>query len=109
MEHVIQFGIGIDDDDAIRKRIEDGAEAQILKNIEDGVRSTLFEKDYYGRGYSKVPTSYLDKKIDAFFEAHKDEIIDIAATKLADRLARSKRGKEILEGLADEGALASAT
>lgn len=97
MEHIIQFGIGIDDD-AIRKRIEEGAEKQILKNIENGVRSTLFEKDYRGSGYSKVPTSYLDKKIDDFLKAHKDEILDMAATKLADRLAKSKRGKEILEG-----------
>ena len=99
MEHIIQFGIGIDDD-AIRKRIEEGAEKAILKNIEDGVRSSLFQKDYYGKGYSKEPTDYLDKKIDDF---------DMAATKLADRLAKSRRGKEILEGFADKDALASAT
>lgn len=108
MEHIIQFGIGVDDD-AIRKRIEENAESIILKNIEDGVRSTLFEKDYYGRGYSKVPTSYLDEKIDAFLESHKDEILEMAAAKLADRLAKSKRGKEILEKFADEDTLTTVT
>lgn len=108
MEHIIQFGIGIDDD-AIRKRIEENAESIVLKNIEDGVRSTLFQKDYYGRGYSRVPTGYLDEKIDAFLESHKDEILEMTAAKLADRLAKSKRGKEILEKFADEDTLASAT
>lgn len=108
MEHIIQFGIGIDDD-AIRKRIIEGAEAQILKNIEDGVRSTLFERNYYSKGYSKVPTDYLDGKIDEFLESHKDDILEMAAAKIADRLARSKRGKEILERFADEDTLASAT
>lgn len=108
MEHIIQFGIGIDDD-RIRKSIEENAEKIILKNIEDSVRSSLFKKDYYGRGYSKIPTDYLDEKVDDFLKAHKDEILDMAATKLADRLAKSKRGKEILEGFADKDTLASAT
>ena len=96
MEHIVQFGIGIDDD-AIRKRIEEGAEKQILKNIEDDVQSTLFERDYYGKNYKKVPTDYLNRKIDEFLEKHKDKILEMASTKLADKLARSKRGKEILE------------
>jgi hypothetical protein len=108
MEHIIQFGIGIDDD-AIRKRVEEGAEKQILKNIEDSVRSSLFQKDYFGKEYNKVPTAYLDKKIDAFLEKYRDEILDMTATKLADRLAKSKRGKEILERFADDDTLASAT
>jgi hypothetical protein len=108
MEHIIQFGIGIDDD-AIRKRIEEGAEKQIIKNIEDGVRSSLFQKDYFGKEYNKVPTVYLDRKIDAFLGKHRDEILDMAAAKLADRLAKNKRGKEILERFADEDALSSAT
>jgi hypothetical protein len=59
----------------------------------------LFEKDYSGRNYSKVPTSYLTGRIDAFLEKHQDEILEMAATKLADKLARSKRGKEILENI----------
>lgn len=39
----------------------------------------------------------IDEHIDIFLKDNKDEIIDVTSTKLADKLARSKRGKEILE------------
>lgn len=40
--------------------------------------------------------TWVGYKIDDILKEYKDEIIDAAAEKLAERLARTKRGKEIL-------------
>ena len=51
MEHIVQFGIGIDDE-SIRKRIEETAEKQIIETLTKDVKSTIFEKDSWSKkGY----------------------------------------------------------
>ena len=99
MEHIVQFAIGIDDE-GIRERITEQAEKQIIKNIEQSVRNKLFDASYYGRNADeKSPLSdYSKRLIETFLEKHKDEIIEKAAVHLAEKLARSKAGKALLEG-----------
>ena len=41
-------------------------------------------------------------RLDIFIKEHSDEIIEAAADNLAKRLARTKKGKEILEDISDE-------
>ena len=104
MEHIMQFAIGIDDN-AIRKRVEEAAEKQIIDEIGQQVRDNLFQASYYGRHASvKDPLSEYSKRIiNDFLERHKDEIIEKAAVHLADRLSRSKVVKEaIAEKLAKD-------
>ena len=99
MEHIVQFAIGIDDD-GIRERITEQAEKQIIKNIEQSVRNKLFDAPYYGRNADeKSPLSEYSKRlVETFLEKHTDEILEKAAKHLAEKLARSKAGKAILEG-----------
>lgn len=101
MEHIVQFAIGIDDD-GIRKRIEASAEKQITENIERQVRDQLFEAYYGLHADENSPLSdYSKRLIENFLEKHKDEMLEKAATYLAEKLARSKAGKALLEGNAE--------
>lgn len=95
MEHIVQFAVGIDDN-AIRQRIEQGAEKVIIQQLADDIKKTFYETDYYGRTTGK-PSGFILARIESFLEENKDDILEMAADKIADKLARSKRGKEILE------------
>ena len=97
MEHIVQFAIGIDDD-KIRERVVETAEKQIIKDIEQQVRNQLFEHRYYGQNADeKSPLNEYSKRIiDKFLEKHKDEILEKTVVYLAEKLARSKRGREVI-------------
>lgn len=95
MEHIVQFAIGVDDD-AIRQRVEQSAEKVITQQLADDIKKTFYETDYYGRT-SNRPSSFVLAKIDSFLEDNRDDILEMAADRIAEKLARSKRGKEILE------------
>ena len=99
MEHIVQFAIGIDDD-AIKKRIAESAEKQIIENINHDVMRIIFKPEYYNSSkLSNQPTGYMDEKIDVFLEKHRDDIIELAAERLAERLSKTKRAKEIVESM----------
>ena len=95
MEHIVQFGIGIDDA-VIVKQIHENAEKKIIESLEKEVREIIFETSHYGK-LIKAPTTWTEMRIDDFLEKHKDEILDIAGKYLAERLARTKTGKALLE------------
>ena len=98
MEHIVQFAIGIDDE-GIKERITENAEKQIIKNIEQQVRNKLFESSYYGRNADERSplNDYSKRLIESFLEKHKDEILEKAATHLAEKLVKTKAGKALLE------------
>ena len=97
MEHIVQFAIGIDDN-AIADRIEKNVEKQIIQNIQQQIRNKLFQSQYYrGDADEKSPLNDYSKGIvEGFLQKHKDEILEKAAIHLADKLARSKAGKDLL-------------
>lgn len=98
MEHIVQFAIGIDDE-GIKERITESAEKQIIKDIEQQVRNKLFESPYYGRNADENSplNDYSKRLIESFLEKHKDEILEKAATHLAEKLVRTKAAKALLE------------
>ena len=98
MEHIVQFAIGIDDD-AIRKRVVESGEKQIIDSIAADVRKQIFRKDPWSRGKEEEFTIYADRKIEDILNSWKDEIVDAAAEKLADRLMRTKRVKEAVDNV----------
>lgn len=99
MEHILQFGISIDDD-AIKQRILDGGVNQIQKRLEVEVMKSLFETDYYGKVIG-TPKDYLNEKINAAIEAHMDEIVDASAKIIADRFLRRKQTSKKLDEAVD--------
>jgi hypothetical protein len=99
MEHIVQFAIGIDDN-AIREKVEANAEKEIIKSIKQDVANKLFSSWYRNAKPEKDPLSEFSKGIvEKFLEQHQEELLEKAAVHLADKLARTKKGKEILNNL----------
>ena len=98
MEHIIQLAISVEDE-RIVKRIEEQAEAHVLKEITNKVEAAVYERRY---SYSSRPNNEPLKQmirdcIDTILSENKDFILQEASKILADRLARSKAGKALLE------------
>lgn len=79
-------------------------EGKILSEIMNQVKKTLYDNAsrYYGDRVSDGMCVLIEKQIKSFLNEHKDEVIDNASKILAEKLARSKKGKEILGGLDDD-------
>ena len=75
-------------------------ESKVTEKLTNEVRKVLKDHDsrYYLRQKSvnEGLSEWVSYKIDDILKEYKDEIIDAAAEKLAERLSRTKRGKEIL-------------
>jgi len=102
MEHI--FNIAIDfDDERIRHGIEEAARKSIIDKIRRDVEGALYSHSYYDTDMSETHrigiTPYLSEQIGKFLEANRDAIIKSTSKELADKIARSKRGKEILDNL----------
>lgn len=108
MEHIFQVSINMDDE-RIKQAVADKAEKEIMANLTREVGRVIFAKydPYYNnsrgtreKGYNENCLSGWSKmQFEQFLKDHKDEIISGAAKELADRLARTKAGKAILENL----------
>ena len=99
------------DDAAIEGKLKAEYETRVIEEVSRRLDDIL--KDYdetYIWGNKKSPRSGLDarigsvlrNRIDDFIEENRDEIVAKAAKDLGARLARTKKGKEILEKLEEE-------
>lgn len=97
MEHIVQFAVGIDDK-AITDRVEMSAEKQIIEHLEQEVRNKLFDSRTWARDAKPGDplSAYSERIINNFLEANKNDILEKAAKYLAEKLARSKAGKALL-------------
>jgi len=93
MEHIIQFGITIDDD-AIKKHIEEKATKQVVDSISQSTKDRLFR--YNGFSYDA------QEMFGELLEKYKDEIIEKATAQVVDSIKRSKKYKEALAKVAEE-------
>ncbi len=99
---IINIPLQIDEVTFEQKVKEDYAKSvkELLLNKVDEV---LAERDgrYYtqSRSWKKGMENIITQEIDIFMNDHKDEIVEMAADKLAERLARTKKAKAILEGM----------
>ena len=101
MEHIVQFAISIDDD-VIVKNVMANAEKKITEDIKQQVINKLFEAYWANRNadpkHDKL-SDFSQNIVLGLLEDNKEYILDKAAAILADKLARSKKGKEILGNL----------
>ena len=91
MDHLVQFSISIDDKhiaNMVEKKAVDAMEAEILKICKNQLGE---ESSYWSK---REPGPLLKSKVDEFFDKHRDEIIDLAADKLAEKLIRTKAVRE---------------
>lgn len=98
MEHIIQFGVTIDDN-AIKKRIEESAKKQITEDISKDIKKTIINS--YGWSSDGL-TEYGEKLVKSVMEQYKDEIIAGAVQSVADSIKRSKKYKEVLAQIAND-------
>ena len=101
MDHILQFGISIDDD-AIIKAVKAKAEKEITELIKTKVENSLFGDRYYYRSSTDphaVFTQLAKDMFNDFLNENKEDIISRASMHLADKLARSKAGRAILEDI----------
>ena len=78
MEHIVQFAIGIDDG-AIRNRIMETAENQIIDTIRREIENHLFTSRY---GSVSGFAVFAERIIEEWLDDHKSEIIDKAVSML---------------------------
>ena len=89
MEHIIQFGITIDDD-AIKKNVEANAMNEIVKSFVNEMKSNL-PKAWGGRvDWDRVAYGCVDK----FLDKNKAEIMELAANRLVEKVYRTKAWRE---------------
>lgn len=101
MEHIVQFGISIDDE-KIKKTIEDNAQKTLNEEIKKMINSSLgINSNCPSYQVNERIRNLVSDNIDTFLENHKDEIIDIASDKLMERLSRTKKVKEMVEGIVE--------
>ena len=100
MEHIVQFAVGIDDE-AIIKNVTEYAEKQIIGEIKTEIHSTIeheifkFDRDWYSDKERRVGLKdWVEKLVNGILEKNKDQIVELAAEKLADKMSRSKIIKE---------------
>lgn len=93
------------DDATFEGKLTAEYEAKVINHIEERIDSILKDHDRASWGHSRSARNGLDnlisyeidERITDFLNENRDAIIEAAAKDLGNRLARSKRGKEILE------------
>ena len=91
MEHIVQFGVTIDDD-AIQKHVMQKASEQVVKDV----REKLFYTQY---GNPSGLSSEVAEMVKSVLEESGGEIIRLAAHEVAETMKRSKKYKEIMKAI----------
>jgi uncharacterized membrane protein YheB (UPF0754 family) len=97
---IINIPLQIDEEkmeEVVKKDYESKVMGEIVKYIKTAL--TKHSTSYYGDREMNGMTELIKEKIDIYLEKHNDEIIKAAGNALAEKLARTKRGKAILDGI----------
>lgn len=103
MEHILQFGVNIDDD-AIIKTVTKNVEAQVIGELKSRIKENVSNTMYingYGRYFDDVQPWVRDEFVN-FLENNKAEIISQACDKLVVNLSRTKAVREALNNVLKE-------
>lgn len=99
MEHVVQFGINIDDT-AIAEAVKRDAYKEVIKQMTDEARKALPRKYEYG-GYGKGEVDWrgiidkeVEKRVGAIIDERHDEIVEMAVKRVYDSITRRKPFRE---------------
>lgn len=115
MEHVVQFGINIDDA-AIAEAVKRDAYKEVIKQLTDEARKALPKQYEYG-GYGKGKVDWrgiiddeVAKRVGSIIDERSDEIVDMAVKRVYDSIIRRKPFREacrkmdiIFDGLGGDG------
>lgn len=90
MEHVVQFGINLDDE-AIKNAVVKRASDELYKKLESDSSGVLFHKNY--RGEVNSTTERFDDYIFKWMDNNRDMILDAIVEKITDRIMHSNKIK----------------
>lgn len=102
MEHIVQIAFDFDDE-RVRQTIENTVKKEVIDGIQTDITKALLRN--FGSWNCSKESALVDlmrERTDDFLKENKDVILEEAAKNLSERLARSKKGKELLEGLEKE-------
>lgn len=102
MEHIVQFGISVDDD-AIKKNIERNVQNQVVNIIkQDCMKALVGKKECSNFEYTGKIDELINNTVKDFLELHKEEIIEKTSNKLVERLTKTKAVKDMVASTLDE-------
>ena len=89
------------DEEKMEEVVKKDYESKVIDEIVKYIRQALVNASpsYYGDRAASGMTELIKNRIDIYLEQHNDEIIKAAGNALAEKLARTKRGKAILDGI----------
>ena len=96
MEHIVQFGISIDDE-RIKRTVEEQALQRVTEQLMEHVSQNLPQTYTCSRGSETDWKEYAKQCGADFLEAHRDEIIEGTCKQLAASIRNSKKFKEAWE------------
>ena len=99
---IINIPLQIDEakmEEVVKKDYEGKVIGEIVKYIKTAL--SKHSTSYYGDRELNGMTELIKDEIDKFLEGHHDEVINAAGNALAEKLARTKRGKAILDGMGE--------
>ena len=96
MQHIINIAFDFDDQ-TVKEKLEANAERQILDELKRDINSYMFGEYGYTGEIDIIATNLLQD----FINDHKEEIIDSAVKKLAEKLARTKAVREKVNEVLD--------
>lgn len=98
MEHILQFGISIDDQKII-DTVMQKATKEIMDELKLAAKKEMFQLDrkYYSEEYVIIGfQKWVEDIFNKFLEDHKNAILKMATDKLVDRMYKSKAVKEAI-------------
>lgn len=96
MEHILQFGINIDDE-MIKKTVVNTASQQVVNSIRQDIMKQLAgNKKPTEWEYTNRLKSLVEECSETFIKEYKDEIIEKTSDKLAERLIKTKAIKDVV-------------
>lgn len=94
MEHILQFGINIDDE-AIKKAIEERAGKEVKEELKQSVKAHILHT--WG-GF----TAEANEVIKEVMNEWKDEILELAVADVTTTMKRSKKYREALANIVED-------
>lgn len=96
--------IGVNEEN-IAREIEKNVEQQVVNKVFDEVKEIIYHKDYYRGRQDENPEPLrrmVEREIEKKIIEKEDVIIEVAATKLAEKLVRTKAVRERAAAVAKE-------
>lgn len=100
---IINIPLSINEEE-MTKVIERDYQNKVIDKIVDYIKKALVtqSREFYGDREMNGMIAVIEDKVEDYIQKYKNEIIEIAGKHLAEKLVKTKKGKELLEEVAKE-------